>query len=847
MANRNSTASDRSKRWSMPALQALPDNRNSQAAGPPPDKQLPARPPRSQRGSISGTSYGKSDFGVPMQPAPSTSDRRASRRISRISKLSDVSEVESERTRSRNMSQSVAGDNEPGGRRMSTRRMSVADDLAADSERRRSRRMSMLSTASTNRFSVMSRANNDWMQRPEPHEKPKSWEEDLNKPSNWDDQKKAVNTAVCSIVAFAFTLSITVYGAAIPATIEELGLTGIVATVPYSCFALGLAFGPAFATPFEKAYGRKTVFLGSVPLFALLMIGAGVSKSVIGLAVCRFLAAFFASAGLFLSYAIVSDIWVITRFTLGLSLYVGALVLGVFAGPIVGGVVIKYEGWRWTMWVALFSVVILMFGAIGMSETQEAAIKRKIKTPEQIEKEIAERRAHRVTRTQSRLKFRGNFMFGKSLSMLMAAPALSMTTLYLAYVLALSITMPIFVPNIFASLYSFDVEQQHLTFAGAAGGVVVGVLLIMILDHFIHQPRVGAWEDEHDPIGERGQVEMNDGKGRDHPSWRKGLAVSTRNLGIRDSTASTNGDTSRSGSDASHRSASTRRSRRQSGESRKSRLHAFSERNINIAIAVTRFLNSQPANANKKIIVERVMVLLKNTDSFTTISDSLGQLGLDFEEALLAKVISTALEKEKGGNEIGLSRSRSLHRLAAQAALMGDANMVPETPSEPPTAPLPSPTEDKASDKPLAPPPEWRWIPALAASLLFPGGLLLFAWTARQGVAWIIPCIGLALSGVGATLIAFSAITYTMELHDEGDEATGARTGATILTFVLGAALPLVVTPMFDALGPSVGVTIFAAVAAVLGVVPWVITYKGQGMRPRVEEGGNEGGDPEKK
>lgn len=127
-------------------------------------------------------------------------------------------------------------------------------------------------------------------------------------------------------------MSLSVYGAAIPATVQDLQLTGVVATVPYSCFALGLAFGPAFATPFEKAYGRKPVFLFTIPLFALLMIGAGVSKVLVGLAVCRFLAAFFASAGLFLSYAIVSDIWVCTRLTLGLSLYVGAMVLGFFAG-----------------------------------------------------------------------------------------------------------------------------------------------------------------------------------------------------------------------------------------------------------------------------------------------------------------------------------------------------------------------------------------------------------------------------------------------------------------------------------------------------------------------------------
>ncbi|KAG8629568.1 hypothetical protein KVT40_003433 [Elsinoe batatas] len=839
MANRNSTASDRSKRWSMPALQALPESRSdrtSTAAGPPPDKQLPARPNRNTRGSIGGTSYGKSDFGVPTQPTMSTSDRRASRRISRISKLSDVSEVESERTRSRHMSASVAGDSDAGhgSRRMSMRRMSVADNLAADSERRRSRRMSMMSTnSSINRFSMMSRANNDWRQEPEEHEKPKNWEDDHKKPSNWGEQKKNVNTAICSIMAFSFTLSLTVYAAAIPATATDLSLTGLVATVPYSCFALGLAFGPAFATPFEKAYGRKPIFLFTVPLFALVMIGAGVSKSLVAIAVCRGLAGIFASAGLFLSYAIMSDIWVPLRLSIGLAIYVGSMVLGLFAGPIVGGVVIKYETWRWTMWVALFATVILMFGAIGMTETQEAAIKRKIKTPEQIEKEVSERRAKRVTRQPSRLHFFGNFMFAKSFSMLLAAPSLSMATLYVSYVLAVSIAMPVFVPGIFGTLYSFDVEQQNLTFAGAAGGVVVGVLLIIVLDHFIHQPRVGAWEDEHDPLPDRGDVEL--AKGKDHPSWRKGLAVTTRSLGLRDSTASSADQPSRSGSDASSRSTRTR-SRRQSSEHRKSRLQAFSERNINIAIAVTRFLNSQPANQNKKIIVERVMVLLKNTDSFTKISDALGGLGLDFEEALLAKVITDALAKEKQSAEIGLSRSRSLHQLSAQAALMGGDDNATETASEPPSAALPRPTDEKKDTKPLAPPAEWRWLPALAASLLFPGGLLLFAWTTRESINWIIPCIGLALSGVGACLIAFSAITYMMELHEEGDEAIGARAGATMLTFVLGAALPLVVKPMFDALGERIGVTIFAAVAAVLGVVPWVLTYRGNKLVPKEGE-----------
>lgn len=194
----------------MPSLQPLDTsvgNRDSTASSN-------AEPPspassRRKRGSISGTAYGKTDFGVPTAPAPTNSDRRASRRISRISKLSDVSEVESEKTRSRQMSESVLGsesDMSMNNRRMS-RRISVADNLGEESERRRSRRMSMLSVNSgMSRFSVMSRANVDWRQEAEPSEPPKSWDEDVKKASNWKLQKKMLNTGIaCTLFAVQST------------------------------------------------------------------------------------------------------------------------------------------------------------------------------------------------------------------------------------------------------------------------------------------------------------------------------------------------------------------------------------------------------------------------------------------------------------------------------------------------------------------------------------------------------------------------------------------------------------------------------------------------------------------
>jgi len=213
--------------------------------------------------------------------------------------------------------------------------------------------MSMLSTnSSVNRFSMMSRANNDWQQRAEPTEPPKCWEEDPKNAVNWRLQKKAINTFIAGMftnhfrpllatnastaaIAFAYILSLSIYSAAITQTMTKLKLGSIVAIVPYSAFILGLAFGPALATPFAAAYGRKIVFLCSIPFFGLLMIGAGVSKSIIPLVICRFLSALFASPGLYLTYAMVSDMWATAHQSLAIGLFACAVELGAFAGFVV--------------------------------------------------------------------------------------------------------------------------------------------------------------------------------------------------------------------------------------------------------------------------------------------------------------------------------------------------------------------------------------------------------------------------------------------------------------------------------------------------------------------------------
>lgn len=195
---------------------ALPQPRSSISGQAQPQQQVP-QPDRTalqqqmvqrrqSRGSVSGTSFGKPSPDQPVAaPQPTVQDRRASKRMSRLSKLSDVSEAESDKSRgparSLSVADTVAEDDSvqplpTPGRRMS-RRLSVADDFAAESERRRSRRLSLMSTGSTaSRMSRTERAKNDWVQGPETGELPRAWADDYKNPVNWSYQTRILNSIV---------------------------------------------------------------------------------------------------------------------------------------------------------------------------------------------------------------------------------------------------------------------------------------------------------------------------------------------------------------------------------------------------------------------------------------------------------------------------------------------------------------------------------------------------------------------------------------------------------------------------------------------------------------------------
>jgi len=76
-----------------------------------------------------------------------------------------------------------------------------------------------------------------------------------------------------------------------------------------SLFLWALGLGAIIAAPVSEYYGRRIVYLTTVPIFGLFILGSGLAQNFATLAVCRFFAGFFGSAVVSVGGGTNADLW----------------------------------------------------------------------------------------------------------------------------------------------------------------------------------------------------------------------------------------------------------------------------------------------------------------------------------------------------------------------------------------------------------------------------------------------------------------------------------------------------------------------------------------------------------
>lgn len=129
------------------------------------------------------------------------------------------------------------------------------------------------------------------------------------------------------------------------------------------------------------------------------------------------------------------------------------------------------------------------------------------------------------------------------------------------------------------------------------------------------------------------------------------------------------------------------------------------------------------------------------------------------------------------------------------------------------------------------PVPEARLPPMMAGSVIFSGGLFLFAWTSSKNIHWICPCIGAVLLGAGFLTIFQSALNYLIDTFQK--YAASAVAANTFLRSCFAGAFPLFMTPLLHNIGIDWGVSLFGFVSVAMIPIPFLFYIFGKRVRAR--------------
>ncbi|KAK3321623.1 major facilitator superfamily transporter [Apodospora peruviana] len=209
--------------------------------------------------------------------------------------------------------------------------------------------------------------------------------DDPENPKNWPLWYRAWVIFAVSFATWVIVLYSTSYTSTIPGLINEYHEDNeSVVTLGLSTYLFGLAAGSLVLAPLSELYGRRPVYIGAMCAFTLLVIPCALATSLAEIIVVRFFGALFGAAMVSNSPGSVVDIADQKYLALCISLWSIAPLNGPVTGPLIGGFVYQYLGWRWANWLVLIVGGVAAVVVASVKETyaptilqRKAARKRK--------------------------------------------------------------------------------------------------------------------------------------------------------------------------------------------------------------------------------------------------------------------------------------------------------------------------------------------------------------------------------------------------------------------------------------------------------------------------------------
>ncbi|KAI9693448.1 MAG: hypothetical protein M1820_009241 [Bogoriella megaspora] len=286
-------------------------------------------------------------------------------------------------------------------------------------------------------------------------------------------------------------MAASIYSPGLGQIVSEMKVSATIALLPLSFYNLGMAFGPIISSPLSETFGRKAVYLTTIPPFALFILGSGLSRGIGSLVVCRFFAGVFGAPGVSIASASIADIYPPVNRAVPLSFYYAIPFIGSLSGPLIGGYVVEGKGWRWTQWTILFFTVATLSSVVFNRESYKKIILQRLNkaSNEALDEEqtTVSQKFHRfITKTIVR-----------PVHMLFTEPIVGFVCLYSSFQFALMYTFVVASPRIFETVYGFGLGSQGLTFLGFIAGVALSIVPLVTIDRLIYQRKFKRFQEAY--------------------------------------------------------------------------------------------------------------------------------------------------------------------------------------------------------------------------------------------------------------------------------------------------------------------------------------------------------------
>lgn len=208
---------------------------------------------------------------------------------------------------------------------------------------------------------------------------------DRANPRDWSAWYQGWVIFAVSYSTWVVVLYSTSYTATLPGLMAEFGEPNpTVVTLGVTTYLLGLACGSLVVAPMSELFGRRPVYLVCLSASALLVLPCALARSLGEIIAVRFFGAVFGSVMICNGAGTIADISTEENRARYMSWWSIAPLNGPVTGPLIGGYVAQYLGWRWDNWLVLILTGAAVLIMATVSETyvpqilkQKAARRRK--------------------------------------------------------------------------------------------------------------------------------------------------------------------------------------------------------------------------------------------------------------------------------------------------------------------------------------------------------------------------------------------------------------------------------------------------------------------------------------